>query len=385
MARWDDKRGVWRIVIDVSRPGQTGKARRRLSSDIHAPNTRQGRKTAELAEAGLRVAAAAQAEDDWPGGRQPTSFGAVAADWVTRNSGRWSPKTIKETKYALRRYILPHLGTADLEKISPRQIEAMYGLWVLAGRKPPTMRRWHGILSAIFADAERLGDLRGPNPMRRVRPAGGKAQERRVPSPDEVRRVIAAARAPMDRAYFELAAATGARRGTLVALRWRDIDLEASSVAYMEAVAEGCDGQVLKANKAGLAYTVTLTGAALDALRELRHMAIETALALGLSGDMGSLFVFSRDGGVTHWNVSWPTHAWQAACRRAGVTPCRLHDVRHFSATRLLAAGVPTRVVADRLGCTEGNVIRTYSHRVASPEDARAAEVMEQLLYGDAL
>jgi integrase len=216
--------------------------------------------------------------------------------------------------------------------------------------------------------------------MVRVRPAGGKAPERRIPSPDDIRRVIAAAPNPLTGAYFELAAMTGARRGTLVALRWSDVDLEAGTVSCVQAVAEGCDGQVLKQTKADKAYAVTVAGPVIEALRDQRIRAIESAMALGVAGRLEELFVFSGDGGLTPWNVSWPTHAWHDACRRAGVAPIRLHDARHFSATRLLAGGVPVRVVADRLGCTEGNVIRTYSHRVATPEDARAAQVMAAAL-----
>ena len=128
----------------------------------------------------------------------------------------------------------------------------------------------------------------------RVVLAGGKAKERRIPTPDEVRRVITAA-GPITAVFFELAAATGARRGTLVALRWRDVDIQAGTVSYVEAVAEGCDGQVLKSNKADVAYAVTITGPSLEILREHRRQALETAMALGIAGEFGSLFVFSRD------------------------------------------------------------------------------------------
>jgi integrase len=373
VARWDEKRQTWRVVIDVTQPGGP---RRRAYHDVRAANTREGRKTAELAEARLKL----EVEAGWPGGRRGETFAAIADGWVTRNKPRWSPKTAKETSYNLRRYILPHIGPTALGAITPVQVERMYSAWAADGRSPSTMRRWHGIVRSVFADAERLDQLTGPNPMTRVRPAGGKARERRIPTSEDVRRVIDAAPNPIVAVYFELAAATGARRGTLVALRWRDVDLVAGTVAYVEAAAEGCDGQILKSNKADKAYAVTVVGPALEALREQRRRAVETALALGVAADLGALFVFSSDGGLRPWNVSWPTHAWAGACRRAGVAPFRLHDVRHYSATKLLSAGLPVRVVADRLGCTEGNVMRTYSHRVSSPEDARAAQVMATAL-----
>ena len=47
---------------------------------------------------------------------------------------------------------------------------------------------------------------------------------------------------------------------------------------------------------------------------------------------------------------------------RAGVRGLRLHDLRHTAASQMLMAGVPISVVAERLGCTEGNILRNYRH-----------------------
>jgi integrase len=378
MFNYDKKRERWRVVVIATAPGV--KPRRRAYRDVKAPDNREGYKAAELVEAKLKIEVAENREREWPGGRTGVTFAATADGWVARNSPRWSPKTTKEIKYALRRSILPTIGSTPLDAVTPRQIETMYAGWHAAYYSPSTTRRWHGIVAAIFADAERLDELRGRNPMTRVRPAGGKARERRVPSPEDVRKIIASAPSPESAVFFELAAATGARRGTLIALRWRDVDIAAGTVSCVEAAAEGCDGQVLKSTKADRAYAVGIAGPALEALHEHRRRAIESAMGLGIAGEFESLFVFSRDGGGTPWNVSWPTHAWFKAVALARVAHCTLHDVRHFSATNLLAAGVPVRVVADRLGCTEGNVIRTYSHRVVSAEDARAAQVLAEVL-----
>jgi integrase len=382
MAKWNDKRGCFRAVVDV---GRAGEKRQRKVLDIREPNTKAGQRAANLAEAKFRVELAEALDNEWPGlGRtdDQTTFAATAWSWVERSAAHWSPKTLKETRYSLKRYVLPSLGSTPLGKVSPIQIEETYGKWAAAGFSAVARRRWHGMVRSIFADAERLGELAGPNPMTRVRPAGGKAPERRIPSPDEVRLAIASAQSPLAAAYFALAVSTGARRGTLVALRWRDVDFESNTVSYVQAVALGCDGPVLKTNKAERAYAVSIVGTVVQTLAEQRRHAAETAMALGIPGDLDELFVFSRDGGLTHWNLTSVSRAWRVACERAGVAPCRLHDIRHFAATRLLAAGVPVRVVADRLGCTEANVIRTYSHRVPTPEDARAAEVLAAALEG---
>jgi hypothetical protein len=48
-------------------------------------------------------------------------------------------------------------------------------------------------------------------------------------------------------------------------------------------------------------------------------------------------------------------------------------------ASQMLMAGVPTSVVAERLGCSEVNILRTYRHYIPG-SDQQAAELMDRLL-----
>jgi integrase len=376
MARWDESRGAWRVSVAAYRPGEP---RRRRNLDLKAPNTRAGRRQAEAVEARLRVEVLDELEFERPGGSVAGSFAAAAHAWVDRHPD-WSPKTIKETRYALRRYILPALGVTEFGEVSPAQIEDLYARWTRVGYAAPTRRRWHGIIHSIYADATRLGLVR-VNPMARVTPAGGAAPERmHIPDKADIRRVIDAAASPSAATYFEIAVATGARRGTIAALKWHQIDLDTGAVLFSHAISVGENGAVRKGTKANRPYTVELGPTALEAVRAHYRRAAETALALGTAGDLRDLFVFSRNGGTQHWSVEYPTHAWAIACGRAGVTGCRLHDLRHFAATQMLTHRVSYRTVAERLGCTEANVIKTYSHRVAGDEDRRAAEIMAAIM-----
>ena len=69
--------------------------------------------------------------------------------------------------------------------------------------------------------------------------------------------------------------------------------------------------------------------------------------------------------------------------RAAGLPRIRLHDVRHSYATAALAAGVPPKVISQRLGhATIAITMDTYSH-VIPGLDEQAAEKVARLILGD--
>lgn len=76
------------------------------------------------------------------------------------------------------------------------------------------------------------------------------------------------------------------------------------------------------------------------------------------------------------------SQAFERICRRAGVRVVRLHDVRHTHASLLMAAGVPVKVVSERLGHASPTfTIETYQH-VLPGMQAEAAKLFEHLLTG---
>lgn len=68
--------------------------------------------------------------------------------------------------------------------------------------------------------------------------------------------------------------------------------------------------------------------------------------------------------------------------RRTGLPVIRLHDLRHTHATLGLAAGIPAKIMADRLGHSSVLLtLDTYSH-VSPVLDADAANLIARLIAG---
>jgi integrase len=94
-----------------------------------------------------------------------------------------------------------------------------------------------------------------------------------------------------------------------------------------------------------------------------------------------SAFVFSGevDGGRP-WRPDYISHRWARLCRQADLPKMRLHDLRHFAATSLLAAGVPVNIVAGRLGhARAATTLNIYAHFTDSGDQSAASAISAML------
>jgi integrase len=99
--------------------------------------------------------------------------------------------------------------------------------------------------------------------------------------------------------------------------------------------------------------------------------------------------VVQDSGLVFTWLDGRPIHPerfsrwFEQHARAAGLPKIRLHDVRHSYATAALAAGVPAKVISERLGHANIAItMDTYSH-VLPGLDAEAADTVARLILGD--
>ena len=65
--------------------------------------------------------------------------------------------------------------------------------------------------------------------------------------------------------------------------------------------------------------------------------------------------------------------------RAAGLQPIRLHDLRHSYATAALAAGVPVKVLSQRIGHADVGVTLTVYAHVMPGDDEEAARRADAL------
>lgn len=259
------------------------------------------------------------------------------------------------------------------------------GKVVRKGLSPHRIHRVHCVLLPSFKLAVRY-EWTTRNPVAAVNPPKLPKHEIRPPTPAEVGQLLAeVAGTPMG-LYLELAAVTGARRGELVALKWDDLDgctlkiRRSASWTPADANATWETGIVIgdtKTHEKGH-RVIAIPQHIATALSALQHRYIVDSLAMGVPGRPE--WMFSHDLGHTCWLPGYPSLEFRRMRKRLGLDSVRLHDLRHFMATQLLAAGVPIATVAHRVGHSSATTTqRFYSHYVLAA-DQDAADVMDRVL-----
>ncbi|MEU9688132.1 tyrosine-type recombinase/integrase [Amycolatopsis japonica] len=239
-----------------------------------------------------------------------------------------------------------------------------------------SVRSIHGVISGALSAAVRWKRIPyNPAPSARL-PAKRKTQPR-PPSSQEMARIIEAAHevSPEWGTYVWLSAVTGARRGEVAALQWKDVDLDAAVVTLDENYVRGPGGMILKDTKTHQGRRVSLDPETVRLLEQLRAATIRQLSSLGLALS-GETWVFSAQPDFSKpRDPSSLTRRYGRLVGKLGVKT-QLKELRHYSATQLLTAGVDLRTVAGRLGHGDGSTtLRHYAAWVGAADKAAAETI----------
>ena len=203
-----------------------------------------------------------------------------------------------------------------------------------------TINRYMQAIAAVFTWVieQRLCPKGWVHPCRGIKCLPDARERVRFLDADERKRLYAAVKEseyPRLYALTLLAIKTGARRGELLALTWRDIDLD-TGIA------------MLGRTKNGDRRTLVLLPDVIEALKPFK------------SSDP-TRFVF----GSVRSKYQVPTSidsAWRDAVARAKIKNFKFHDLRHCCASYMAQAGIPLHVIAEVLGHRKLDMTKRYAH-----------------------
>ncbi len=198
---------------------------------------------------------------------------------------------------------------------------------------------------------------------------------------DQARRFLAVACAGS--AYgpvWMVALATGMRRGELLGLRWRDMDLE-RGLLHVRQAAVRVRGQMVMSQPKSLAgrRALPLQPPVITALRDKARQN-ERRLGLGVAWQDDDLVFASASGGPI--NPSNLRRDFLALVERAGVPVIHIHDQRHTYATLGLATGANLKALSDSMGHAQTSItMNTYAHALPHQRQ-EVADKVGDILFG---
>jgi len=391
-----------RCLCDAARaPHQVWRLRAFVGRDPVSGRPRQTEKTFHGSDAAATKALRnlASSVDTQQVDRTTATVGQLLDKWLEHIEAARRPSTILSYRRKIEHDIRPLLGGVPLAKLGADGLDKCYMAWLGRGLATATVRQNHAILAAALHQAVKWQWIER-NPADQASPPPIRSAPMKVPTPEQLSSLVKAAEAgdPVLATAIALAALTGCRRGELIALRWSDVDMSAGTIHVQRGITV-VNGVIHEGpTKTHQVRRVALDEVGLGVLRQRWTYMTELAIQAESPLDPDPYVLSYNANGARPANPDTLTHRFASLCtsmekaeatRRKvkvdGLSPherwrFRFHDLRHFSVTTLVAAGIDIRTVAERHGHAQATMtLNRYAH--ALPErDREAASVLGNVL-----
>jgi integrase len=286
--------------------------------------------------------------------------------------------TVDSYRQTLDRHLLPFLGDVELAAVDAEMLDAYVATKAGEGLSPKTALN-HLLLLNVMLRRAVVWRLIPVNPVAAVDRPRLRRPEMSILTEIEIARLWTAYREAQqassddERPWWQLARAltfvalgTALRRGELLGLRWRDVELLEGKLTVREAFVRG---RFTTPKSDASQRTIELGPRTVDLLREHWQQS-------AYQGDDELVFCHPTKG--TPADASKASGYMRSALKKAGITkPFRaFHDCRHTSLTHAAAAGNPAIYVQHRAGHSQGSITERYLHgaQVLFPGAAEAGE-----------
>jgi len=251
------------------------------------------------------------------------------------------------------------------------------------GLKPKTVKNVHALIHRALEDAvDQSLVTRNAAAPRSARPPKLEKTERGVWTPESLRAFLSAMAADRLAALWLLLATTGLRRSEALGLPWRAIDLEGGQLTVMQRLVTVAGKPTIRLGTKSPAgeRSIALDPVTVASLKAHRARQLQERLAWGEAWQDHGL-VFTREDG-TPLRPAFVSKAFARLAGRAGLPSLTLHGLRHSYATAGLAAGVPVKVMSERLGHANTAITSDLYQHVLPAMDAAAAATVAGLILG---
>jgi integrase len=301
-----------------------------------------------------------------------------SAHWLEHVQHRVKATTLKRYRELLQVHVVPVIGSLRMTELRPAAVQTVVAK-VLETRSPRTAVNTYRVLSEMLGEALRWGVI-ATNPALAIRPPRAPRPALHVPDAETCTAILARVRGREVEGPVVLALGTGMRLGEILAVRWKDVDLE-RKVLRVTATLSYVAGEFTfpQPKTSRSRRSVDLPAFVVAFLKRQRKAQLERRLFYGETWTDYDIVLDDAAGApFAPWSVSAD---FRRLTRELELPRTRFHDLRHAHATQLLAAGVHPKAVSERLGhSTVAFTMDVYSAVI--PSMGRAAADAADQLFG---
>lgn len=322
------------------------------------------------------------------------TFSSYVDEWKKNASRTLAPKTMYRYNELLSIHILPQIGNCKLENINALMIEKAYD----EIRKPvkreytrkngtkgekyytlseSTIKHCHRIVSAILQTAYRKGLIK-ENPCSRVDAPQVKKQEPHAYNEEQIAALIEALEDQdlQFKTAVHIALSGGLRLGEVCGLEWSDVNYDKNTIS-INRTSQYLPGQGIftkEPKNETSKRMICLPAPVMDMIKRLQTEQKKQKLMLANKWDSSNRLFTTVTGSPIH--PCTPTKWLKAFLEEKELPPLKFHELRHTSASYLIAAGEDVVTVAKRLGHSNSNTtLSVYAHAFKK-RDEDAADKM---------
>lgn len=354
---------TWYYQFDL--PGSTKKNRLQVKESGFAK-----KKEAVEAEAKRRIEVQREYEAQQRTGKVeiPRTLETLLPEFFERHGSELAPKTLERYR-EMAPYLSDEFSGMPLDDLKPLDCTREWARLVTSGGRgkrkgKPLSAKTSRNIASMVSQAFRWAIQQGvceQNPVANSKLPRWKKGEKTALLPAQTHVLAEAAGGPWCMtAFLEISAATGARRGEVLALEWTD--LENGVLTIRRSLCQTKAGLVFKAPKNGKTRQVILPQSAVDELA--RHRAQQDEFRRQFAADYQGNLIFCHENGAPFRpdSISASVSALFKRLKIKKPKGAALHLLRHTHGSQMLAAGVPITDVAKRLGHLPETLMRDYAH-----------------------
>ena len=256
--------------------------------------------------------------------------------------------TFANKKLLIDSKITPYFSSLNISEITPNHIRQWQNELKKENYSETYQKAINNQLTAIFNFAIKYYNL-SSSPATKAGSIGKKnAESMKFWTVEEFKQFIEYSKKPNVTLAFKILFWTGMRRGELMALTFDDIDLESKTISITKTYTKLNNKAVINPPKTA---------------KSKRVVAISDSLLEDIKAYFQSIYDYKGTDRIFNFGLNYLRYCMCSICKKSGVKPIRVHDLRHSHASLLIELGFTPLAISERLGHEKvQTTLNTYSH-----------------------